>query len=63
MKTKGKVLFIIHDLQQEDNHFPMGVAYMGSILKKQGAEVEVYCQDVFHYTNQELAKHLEKNTE
>jgi len=61
MKTKGKVLFIIHDLYQEDNHFPMGVAYMGGILKKQGAEVEVYCQDVFHYSNQELARHLEKN--
>jgi len=62
MRTKGKVLFIIHDLYQEDNHFPMGVAYMGAILKKQGAGVEVYCQDLFHYTNQELASHLEKNT-
>jgi len=40
----------------------MGVAYMGAILKKQGADVEVYCQDVFHYTNQELASHLEINT-
>ena len=36
MKSKGRVLFIIHDLYQEDNHFPMGVAYMGAILKKQG---------------------------
>ena len=62
MKSKGRVLFIIHDLYQEDNHFPMGVAYMGAILKKQGADVEVYCQDVFHYTNQELASHLEINT-
>jgi len=40
----------------------MGVAYMGAVLKKQGADVEVYCQDVFHYSNQELASHLEKNT-
>ena len=62
MKSKGKVLFIIHDLYQEDNHLPLGVAYMGAALKKQGVEVEVYSQDVFHYSNQELASHLEKNT-
>jgi len=62
MKSKGRVLFIIHDLYQEDNHLPLSVAYMGAVLKKQGVEVEVYCQDVFHYSNQELAKHLENNT-
>lgn len=62
MKSKGRILFITHDLYQEDNHFPLGVGYMGAVLKKQGVEIEVYSQDVFHYTNQELAKHLEKNT-
>jgi len=62
MNAKGKVLFIIHDVYQDDNHFPLGPAYLGAVLKKQGIEVEVYCQDVFHYSNQELATHLEKNT-
>ncbi|MBW1853489.1 MAG: B12-binding domain-containing radical SAM protein [Deltaproteobacteria bacterium] len=62
MKPNGKVLFIVHDLYQEDNHLPLGIAYMGAVLKKQGVEVEVYSQNVFHYSNQELATHLEKNS-
>jgi len=62
MRTKGKVLFIIHDVYQDDNHFPLGPAYMAAVLRKQGAEVEVYCQDVFHYRNQELAGHLLNNS-
>ena len=61
MQSKGRVLFIVHDLYQEDNHLPLGVAYMGAVLKKWGIEVEVYCQDVFHYSNQELASYLLKN--
>jgi hypothetical protein len=30
MKSKGRVLFIIHDLYQEDIHFPLGVAYLAA---------------------------------
>ncbi len=62
MKTKGKVLFIVHDLYQDDNHLPLGVAYMGAILKKRGVNVEVYSQDVFHHSNRELSTHLQKNS-
>lgn len=57
----NKVLFIIHDLYQEDNQFPLGPAYLAAILKNNGAEVEAYCMDVFHYTNDQLAKHLQEN--
>lgn len=56
-----KVLFIIHDLYQDDIWFPLGPAYLAAILHKNGALVEAYCMDVFHYTNEELAEHLEKN--
>ncbi|MDD5032406.1 MAG: radical SAM protein, partial [Patescibacteria group bacterium] len=58
---KNKVLFIIHDLYQEDNHLPLGPAYLAAILHNQGASVEAYSMDVFHYTNEQLAKHLEEN--
>jgi len=61
MKTNGNVLFIIHDLYQEDNHFPLGIGYMAAILKREGVTVDVYCQDVFHYTNENLAKLLKQN--
>ena len=58
---KNKVLFIIHDVYQEDNQFPMGPAYLAAVLHKKGANVESYCMDVFHYTLDELAEHLQKN--
>jgi len=45
VNLKGKVLFIIHDVYQEDNHFPLGVAYMAAILKKEGVDVKICCQD------------------
>ena len=57
----NKVLFIIHDLYQEDNRFPLGPAYLAAVLNKNGAKVEAYCMDVFHYTNKDLARHLEEN--
>jgi len=63
MFTKeNKVLFIIHDVYQEDNQFPLGPAYLAAVLHEKGASVEAFCMDIFHYTNEELAKHLQKNT-
>jgi len=61
MIKNGNVLFIIHDLYQEDNHFPLGIGYMAAVLKREGVNVDVYCQDVFHYTNEELAELLKLN--
>lgn len=62
MFTKNnKVLFIIHDLYQDDNHFPLGPAYLAAALNRQGAYVEAYCMDIFHYTNEQLAERLKKN--
>lgn len=61
MSVSGKVLFIIHDVYQEDNHFPLGVGYMAAILKRNNVDVKVYCQDIFHYTNKELSEFLQKN--
>jgi radical SAM superfamily enzyme YgiQ (UPF0313 family) len=61
MCANGRVLFIIHDVYQEDNHFPLGVGYMAAVLRREGADVKIYCQDIFHYTNEELAKFLQKN--
>lgn len=58
---KNKVLFIIHDLYQDDNRFPLGPAYLAAVLNRQGAQVEAYSMNVFHYTNEQLAEHLKKN--
>jgi anaerobic magnesium-protoporphyrin IX monomethyl ester cyclase len=63
MNKKGKVLFIIHDVYQDDNGFPIGIAYMSAILKRKGVDVRVCCQDVFHYSNEELAEKFLKDEE
>jgi anaerobic magnesium-protoporphyrin IX monomethyl ester cyclase len=60
MSKNGNVLFIIHDLYQDDNHFPLGIGYLAAVLRKKDVDVEVYCQDIFHYSNEELAVVLKK---
>lgn len=59
---KGKVLLIVHDIYQKDNQFPLGIAYLATVLKKEGVDVKICCQDIFHYSNEELAKLFLKNT-
>jgi anaerobic magnesium-protoporphyrin IX monomethyl ester cyclase len=61
MDKKGKVLFIVHDVYQNDNEFPLGIGYLAAVLKKHGVEVEVACQDIFHWSNEELADLYLKN--
>ncbi len=60
-KELGRVLLIVHDVYQDDNVFPLGIGYLASVLKKEGAQVTVYSQDVFHYSNEELSKFLLEN--
>lgn len=60
LMKRGKALFIIHDVYQDDNTFPLGPAYLAACLENAGHEVETYCMDVFHYTNEELAAFLEE---
>ena len=56
MKENKKVLFIIHDLYQDDVEFPLGIGYLAAVLKENGFTVEIACQDLFHYSNEELAE-------
>lgn len=63
MDLKGSnVLFIIHDLYQDDNHFPLGIGYLSAVLKNEGAHIDVYCMDIFHYSNNELSEMLKVNS-
>ena len=50
MNYNGKVLFIVHDVYQEDNEFPLGIGYLSAVLKKHGADVKICCQDVFQHS-------------
>ena len=61
-KTVHKdVLLVVHDVYQEHNTFPLGVGYIAAMLEKNNFTVEIYCMDVFHYSNADLAKKLSKN--
>jgi len=55
-----KTLLIVHDLYQNFNLFPLGVGYLSSILINEGIDVDTYCMDVLHQSNEELAKYLRK---
>jgi len=57
-----RILFIIPDNYQEDNHFPLGIAYLASVLEKDKHSVIVSCADVFHYSNEQIQRII-KNTE
>lgn len=49
------VLFIVHDLYQEDNPFPLNIGYLSAVLKKEGFSVEIFNMDILHYTKEDLA--------
>lgn len=54
----GRVLFVVPDNYQDDNVFPLGPGYLAAVLRDAGVKVEVFCMDVFHYTNQQLEAFL-----
>ena len=55
---KKNVLLIVHDVHQDFNTFPLAYGYLAAMLQKSGYSVEIYCMDVFHYTNDQLEKKL-----
>jgi len=55
------VLLIVHDVYQDNNEFPSNVGYLASMLENRGFSVEVYCMDVYHYTNRQLVDKLDNN--
>ncbi len=57
----GRVLFIVHDVYQEDNDFPLGYAYLAAVLKEEGCDVTICCQDIFHHSDEEVAELFLKN--
>jgi radical SAM superfamily enzyme YgiQ (UPF0313 family) len=61
MVNKKNCLLIVHDVYQEYNFFPLGAGYLAAVLEKNHYSVEVYCMDVFHYTNEQLTEKLDES--
>jgi len=56
-----KVLLVVYDNDSYISQFPIGLAYVASILLGQGYVVEIYSQDVHHYPDNHLTKYLDDN--
>src|ERR1051325_451747 len=55
-----RMLFVVVDKKMNKNLMPMGEAYLASYLRQFGHEIEIYCQDVYHFSEQHLFEYLEK---
>ncbi len=53
-----KILLIVYDNGSFIQPFPHGIAYIASVLKKEGHEVTIYNQDLHHYPEEHLTEYL-----
>jgi anaerobic magnesium-protoporphyrin IX monomethyl ester cyclase len=51
---------VVYDNQSFVHHFPIGIAYLASVLRKEH-EVVIYNQDVHHYPEEHLTRYLDTN--
>lgn len=56
-----KALFVVYDNESFIHFLPVGLAYLASALKRAGHEVEIYNQDMHHYPDEHLTRHLDEN--
>ena len=56
-----KILLVVYDNKSYISWFPHNVAYLAAVLRKDGHIVEIYNQDVYHYSDEHFARHLKDN--
>jgi len=56
-----KILLIVYDNDSYIHYFPLGTAYIASVLRKENYEVKIYSQDIHHYPEEHLTDYLNKN--
>ena len=56
-----RVLLVVYDNASYIHYFPIGIAYIASVLLQEGYDVEIYNQDVHHYPEEHLTDYLNKN--
>lgn len=57
-----RILLIVYDNDSYISYFPIGTAYIASVLRKEGHDVEIYNQDVHHYPEEHLTDYLDNNS-
>lgn len=56
-----KILLIVYDNQSYIHFFPIGIAHVAAVLKKQGHDVTIYNQDKEHFPDDHLTHFLDNN--
>lgn len=56
-----KILLIVYDNDSHIGFFPMGIAALAAYCRKCGFEVDIYSQDVHHYSDEHLTEYLDAN--
>ena len=56
-----RFLLITYDNESLVQDFPIGTAYIAGTLLRFGHEVEIYAQDVNHYSEEHLTAYLDNN--
>ncbi len=56
-----RVLLVVYDNGSYIHVFPLGLAYIASVLRRAGHEVVIYNQDVHHYPDDHLTRYLDEN--
>lgn len=55
-----KILLVVHDNDSHISNFPMGIAYIASVCRRDGHDVRIYNQDVYHWPHSHLTDVLDK---
>jgi len=55
-----RILLIIYDNCSYIHQFPIGMAYIAAVLKGKGFDVEIYNQDINHYSDERLTYYLDQ---
>jgi len=56
-----RILLVVYDNESYISQFPLGLAYVAAVLRKTGMEVEIYSQDIHHWPEEHLTRHLDAN--
>ncbi|MCX5831422.1 MAG: radical SAM protein [Deltaproteobacteria bacterium] len=56
-----RILLVVYDNDSYTHYFPLGLAYIAAVLKKEGHEISIYSQDKEHYPEEHLTWYLDNN--
>jgi anaerobic magnesium-protoporphyrin IX monomethyl ester cyclase len=55
-----RALLVVHDNESYIGHFPFALSYIASVLRKEGVAVEIWSQDLHHWSDEKLTEYLDK---